>query len=421
MTLVTPAPPGTADAESAAAFAIAEDVAAGAVWSGDAAAFHGAAPPAELGLPSVYRSFGGDAYEGSAGIARFLALAAAQAGSDDLAAVARGAVTHSLARVTGYSLFSGAAGASLIALEVAALLDEPALAQRGAETLADAATAALRDPDALDDLIAGRAGVLWGLVVAAVAGVPGEWHARARELAQALVAAASAPDDVPGGLSWPLHAGGPHLCGLGHGASGPALALEALGAIDADPRWKAAAAAARRYERAWYSAADGSWADLREGVSYPHMWCHGSVGVTAERLAAVAAGSDDPMAAADVAGGLAGARAAASGLVHLPTGPGGSHAINGSQCHGLGGMSDLFVDAAIVEGDGGGPWLELARRCTDQIRRDGRRAEGWRTGVFPSGDSTPGLMLGLAGIGWALLRVARPHAVPSAWRLGGLL
>lgn len=421
MTLVTHAPAAIQDADFAAALSIADRVAAGAVWSGDAAAFHGAAPPDQMGLPVVHRSFGGDTYEGSAGIARFLALAAAQTGSDDFARVARGAATHALARVRHYSLFSGSAGAGIVALEVAALLDEPVLAERGAALLQDAAAAAIADDAAIADYIAGRAGVLWAVVTAAAAGVPGDWLTSARRLAEILVTTGDATDEAPDGLSWPLHAGGPRLCGLGHGASGPALALEALGRLDPDPRWAAAAVAARRYERAWYSPAAGTWADLREGVSYPHMWCHGSIGVAAERLAAVMAGTSDPMAAADLAGGLAGARAAASGLVDVPTGPGAGHAINGSQCHGLGGMSDLFVDAALAEGDRGGAWLVLARRCTEQMRRDARRVDGWRTGVFPSGESTPGLMLGLSGIGWALLRVASPESVPSAWRLGSLL
>ena len=422
MTLVAPARPATGDADFTSAIALAEEIAGGAVWSGDAAAFHGAAAPADLGLPAVHRSFGGDVYEGSAGIARYLALVAARTGSDDLAAVARGAVVHAVRRSTGSSLFSGTAGSALVALEVSRLLAEPELASQGAGLLGAAFEASVGEDGALDDFIAGRSGTLLALVTAAAAGVPGDWLARSRTLAEALLATARKPDDVPEALGWELYQDGPLLCGLGHGASGVALALEGLARIDADPRWSSAAAAARRYERSWYSAAVGSWADLREGqVSYPHMWCHGSVGVAAERLAAVMGGTRDEMAAADLAGGLAGARLAASALVDLPTGPGGSHAINGSQCHGLGGMSDLFVDAALAEPDRADEWLALARRCTAQMRRDAWRPEGWRTGVYPNGETTPGLMLGLAGIGWALLRAALPGEVPSAWRIGGLL
>lgn len=422
MTFVAPVRHAIDGADLSAAVAIADDIAARAVWSGEAAAFHGAAAPSQMGLPVVHRSFGGDVYEGSAGIARFLAVAAVHSGSDDLAALARGATTHALARAVGPSLFSGATGAGLVALEVGALLDEPGIADRGAGLLeSGSADASLRDAPN-DDLIAGLAGTLFAVVAAAASGIAGDWLARARRIGETLVAAAVVPDDVPDALAWPLQPGGPLLCGLGHGASGAALALEALARIDDDPRWAESAAAARRYERAWYSPAAGSWADLRENqVSYPHMWCHGSVGVAAERLSAVIDGTTDAMAASDLAGGLAGARAAASALVDLPTGPGGSHAINGSQCHGLGGMSDLFVDAARADAGRRADWLGLARRCTDQMVRDARRAEGWRSGIYPNGDRTPGLMLGLAGIGWALLRVARPDEVPSAWRIGGLL
>jgi len=37
---------------------------------------------------------------------------------------------------------------------------------------------------------------------------------------------------------------------------------------------------------------------------------------------------------------------------------------------------------------------------------------GWRSGV-PFGVETPGLMAGLAGIGYGMLRLAEPDSVPS--------
>jgi lantibiotic modifying enzyme len=39
-------------------------------------------------------------------------------------------------------------------------------------------------------------------------------------------------------------------------------------------------------------------------------------------------------------------------------------------------------------------------------------AAGWLCGV-PLGVETPGLMLGLAGIGYQLLRLANPQAIPA--------
>ena len=40
------------------------------------------------------------------------------------------------------------------------------------------------------------------------------------------------------------------------------------------------------------------------------------------------------------------------------------------------------------------------------------REGGWKCGL-PQGHETPGLMMGLAGIGYGLLRLAWPERVPS--------
>ena len=39
-------------------------------------------------------------------------------------------------------------------------------------------------------------------------------------------------------------------------------------------------------------------------------------------------------------------------------------------------------------------------------------AQGWLCGI-PHGIETPGLMIGLAGVGYGLLRLAAPNDVPS--------
>ena len=106
------------------------------------------------------------------------------------------------------------------------------------------------------------------------------------------------------------------------------------------------------------------------------MWCHGSVGVAAERLRAHGA---DLLARGDLVGALAGARTVAEALITGPRGPGAGDALNGSQCHGLGGMSDLFID--VWRRDRNSGWLELARACTATIRDDARRPQGLRCGI----------------------------------------
>ena len=62
-------------------------------------------------------------------------------------------------------------------------------------------------------------------------------------------------------------------------------------------------------------------------------------------------------------------------------------------------------------------WLEKARQLAGSILRE-VDATGWRCGV-PGGVETPGLMTGLAGIGYQLLRLADSEKVPSLLLMEG--
>lgn len=413
--------PVDASVDFATGIAIAHELASSAVWSGEVCAFHGAAPAASLGLPALHRSFGGDYYEGSAGIARFLALAAKLADDPDIGNAALGAIRHSLARTTGWTLFGGKLGGGLVALEVAGWLDRPELIQPGVAAIENACREAVEAAGSSPpcDLLSGLAGAIYGLVAARPYDHDGSWLTAAVTLAEAVVEQAI---EDQFGLSWPLYPGSTErLCGLGHGAAGIALALEALAPHARDSRfWRDAARRARDFERQWYSPNSGSWADLRGEVAdiaggehvFPHMWCHGSIGIAAERLSA---DSGDILARGDLIAALAGSRSQAKQLLGRPCGPGSGDELNGSQCHGLSGMSDLFVDAWLRDGDDN--WLDVARACTATLRNDALRSDGWRCGV-PGGLPTPGMMLGKAGIGWAHLRATHPASIRSAWRIG---
>lgn len=415
------------DAWRAAAVALARELAADAVWDGDLCAFHGAVPGLAIGDPQRYGSMGADVYQGSAGIARFLSYAAALTGDPRIREVALGAIRHALNTVRDWPLYTGAAGVGAVALELADVLGESDLRPLGLRELERAGEDALA-AEAPCDLLVGTAGVVIGLLGARPHDRDGRLLARAVDLGRLLLRAAvdsgSDCEDGPA-LSWHLSPGSAErLCGLAHGASGVAFAFECLSrATCGDDRWSAAARQARAFERMHYSAELGSWADLRSpenggataSTSYPHMWCHGSVGIAAERLRA---SRDDLLARADVVGGLAGAAGFARQLIAGPLGPGGGDAINGSLCHGLAGLIDLFVDAWRVTGDAS--WQMLAGEIGDLMLNDSRRPGGWRCGL-PGGHSTPGLFLGLAGIGWALLRLSNPDRVASTWLIGSPL
>jgi lantibiotic modifying enzyme len=211
-----------------------------------------------------------------------------------------------------------------------------------------------------------------------------------------------------------------HLCGFGHGAAGIAFALTELAVLfPAEPAWVEAARQARAYERAWFSPAHGSWADRRSvaraadgSQGYPHFWCHGSVGIGHDRIAAVAAGLAGTLDRADAIAALAGARAAAERILGGPAGPGAAFDANGSQCHGIGGLVDFFIEAWRLDADPA--LLRLCRLATEFMRNDAGPDRRWRCGI-PAGGPAPGLMLGLAGIGWAHLRSWNPLAIPCAW------
>ena len=179
--------------------------------------------------------------------------------------------------------------------------------QPSVEAIEAASETALAATDSAPaDLLGGLAGVVHGLVAALPYDLDGCWRSRAFELGRALLASASG---APAGICWPTSPGSAeHLCGLARGAAGVALALARLAALAPEAEgWAKAAAAARGYERGWFSPEHASWADLRQdalgpgGPGYPQLWCHGSVGIAHERLRATAAGLADPLCRADAA------------------------------------------------------------------------------------------------------------------------
>lgn len=402
-----------------AALRLAEEIAAGAIRHEGMAAFHGAYASPQAGQPDHWRVFAGDYYEGSAGIGRLLACASVHGAGKKTADTAVQALRHALARTEGWSLHSGGMGTGLAVMEAAGLLERPDLADTGEALCEASADQALEDAasgTAPLDFLAGLAGVLHACVHLASA-APDKWTGRARQLAGCLAAAAVA--QTPG-KAWPILPGEQVLlCGLAHGAAGPALALEEFAMTGGGSQYSELADEARLFERTHFSAAHCSWADLRTDAAaadrkntYPHFWCHGSIGIAHDRLTAHLHRPNCPLLSADAAAALMGARREAGRVLAGPCGPGADYLANASQCHGLSGLIDLLVSTGMAHDH------SLALRLAAFVREDSRRAAGWRTGLH-SGAPTPGLMLGLAGVAWGQLRTALPDKIPPAWTPAG--
>ncbi len=208
------------------------------------------------------------------------------------------------------------------------------------------------------------------------------------------------------GVGWVVpNMGGEPLAGFSHGAAGIAWALFKAAELCNNPIYQAVAHQALIYERSLFVAETENWSDLRRDPENAtpadhatvsmHAWCHGAPGIGLARLA-MRGQLDDAEVQAEIAAAL-----------HSTTahGFGGGHCL----CHGDFGNIELFVKAATVLGDN--QRLEEARRLTGSILAD-QAARGWLCGV-PGGVETPGLMVGLAGIGYELLRLANPLQVPS--------
>jgi type 2 lantibiotic biosynthesis protein LanM len=257
------------------------------------------------------------------------------------------------------------------------------------------------------DLVAGTSGCLISLLTLHTVRPSDRLLASAIQCGERLLASARPMDK---GVGWHLQIAGPTpLAGLSHGVAGIAWPLLRLSAVTGDDRYRETALAALEYERTLYNPAKRNWPDLREGATLeeavePHhmwAWCHGAPGVGLGRLAGLTYLDD-----ATVRGEIETAVEST-----LENGFGRNHCL----CHGD--LGNLEVVTLAAERLGRPDWTERAGRIAGGILA-GVRERGWLFGI-PGRTEPPGLMIGLAGIGYGLLRLAEPERIPSVLILEG--
>jgi type 2 lantibiotic biosynthesis protein LanM len=364
------------------------------------------------------RPAGPDFYHGQAGIATFLAYLAHATGEGAFLELARAAMDGARRPLadprywTGGG-FSGRASVVFGALHVARLGGDAALlaeAVAAGETLADDAAG-----DALLDVVGGSAGAIAVLLaVRAAAGAEALLEPAARlgrRVGQARV-------PVETGCFWPTGLGesGRGLTGFAHGSAGIAWALARLQAETGDEALADCIRSGMAHERSLFSEEEGNWLDLRAyrlkawtpGSPAPTTmaWCHGAPGIGLARATLPEA----CFGAAEEADVLA----AVDAVLRKPV------ELTDSLCHGeLGNLDTLLLAGRRL---GRPELLAVARRRgLAALRRarakaptagEGWRCEGWRCGITAEAP-TPGLLVGLAGIGYGLLRLWDPEAHPS--------
>ncbi|WP_224368060.1 type 2 lanthipeptide synthetase LanM family protein [Hyalangium versicolor] len=351
---------------------------------------------------------GMDLYEGLGGIALFFGYLARRTGRADFEKLARAtleAVREDWRRPglsrgsAGIGAFVGR-GASIYVLgHLSTLWNEPALME---ELLAGLpALEELIGTDVRLDLLSGSAGLTVALLgLYRKTGDPRLLEA-ARKCGERLVATAVPISE--GAIGWKGEVSEVPLSGFSHGAAGICWALLELAEATGDKRYAELARQGLAYERSLFVPERGNWKDLRvPGTTDTHsmaMWCHGASGIALGRLLSLRH-MDGPEIREELATALA---------TTLRGGFGGNHCL----CHGdMGNLEVLHVAGQVLSEP---RWTQAALRHAAIVLREGREG-GWRCGL-PRRSESPGMLMGLAGIGHGLLRLSAPELVPSVLSL----
>jgi lantibiotic modifying enzyme len=379
-----------------------------ALWWGDRCTWMGWTNEVAGGqMRSAFRALGWNLYDGVGGIAVFLARLGRACGDEEIARHARGAVNQLLAfdpDADGeHGLYVGRAGVAWALARAGELLDLPRACDRGVQLLLGTPPAT-----ANPDVLSGQAGrLLAQLDLFAATGDP-RLASGAAATAERLLALGERGDG--GGRRWLMRAINPDvaLTGYSHGAAGIAHALFEAAAAFGTAECAAAAEELLGYERACFDPAAGNWRDLRpraeepepEEVAFEVAWCNGAAGVGLARLA-MWTRVPDPRFVDEIESA---ARATRRHLAATPE-------LNSSLCHGLCGNAEFLFDAARLLGRPGLLDGVLAR--TDTLAGEAlENGFALSSGVMSRQDS-PGLFLGVAGVGHFFLRMWDPVAVPS--------
>ena len=388
-----------------------------AVWSGNACNWLGwALEVVGAAWTPVYRAQTASMYDGTAGIALFLARLY-QFTKDDLQRTAAiGALNRALAALGDinpqlrHSVYSGVAGIAYAAIEAGQALGDERMLARGLKELSDPAN--VQPSEIYVDIIGGNAGTIQVLLDAARRFHADQLTASAVAHGKMLLSRAVKSD---AGWSWDTLPGQSekHLLGYGHGAAGIACALIELWHATGDAGFREAALQAFRYEQSHFSAEKQNWPDLRSMAGYAVAssepifsvaWCHGAPGIGLARLRALELLGDDPDILRDLNAALETTAAACSSASFSAGG-------NLCLCHGIGGNADLLIAAgdSLRRPDLRQTAEAVARQAIAQVQGS---ELPWPCGVNGAGE-TPNLMLGLAGIGHFFLRLYDSAGVPS--------
>lgn len=190
------------------------------------------------------------------------------------------------------------------------------------------------------------------------------------------------------------------IAGFSHGLSGVTYALSRLYKLAGYKEDISIIDNLIHIENNYYNDDIENWIDLRREDNSsldetPIHWCHGAAGIGLSRLKC----KDIINTSNDIEKALK--------IVRKK----GLYCDSDCLCHGNLGNMELLLEGYKENGNAN-LYNEAINRTKEIIRKSKCRKEGYKNGVGQEFDS-PGLMLGLSGIGYGMLRLLKPTKYPS--------
>jgi type 2 lantibiotic biosynthesis protein LanM len=357
-------------------------------------------------------------YEGVPGVALFLAYLGAVCGEERYTGLSRLALAtvrrqarRQAATLQRVGAFAGWGGFIYTLAHLGRLWDEPSLWDEADEMVERVISLVGRDDTF--DIINGSAGCIASLIALYMCRPKERTLEAAVRCGDHLLACAQKKG---AGVAWDTKVPARELpSGFAHGTAGIAWALMELAALTGAQSFRAAAEAGTEYERGLFSKETRAWVDGRDLGSFARIrsgpgpdnqgqasvatWCYGAPGIGLALLG-VLRHTNTAAIKEEVERAL---------RITLEEGFG----LNHSLCHGDLGNVELLLQASRSLADP--EWKAQLGQMTSVVLESVEK-HGWLCGI-PLGVESPGLMPGLAGIGYQLLRLSEPEFVPSVLTL----
>ncbi|MEZ0258961.1 MAG: type 2 lanthipeptide synthetase LanM family protein [Chthoniobacter sp.] len=351
-------------------------------------------------------------YDGASGIALFLAALTKVTGNEQLlpligaacrpvGAILKHPDAAQMLAEEGIGGSSGLASVIYSFVCIHRLIDDPSYLE-AARRIARVITPEKIMADEVLDVHGGSAGAILGLLALHAATPEADVLRRAEQCGDHLLL--KRVEGPQGGMAWRTYPEGTKLAGFAHGASGIAYALARLGAVTKREDFLQAAREAFAYERTIYDAEARNWPVLtppgsRAKPLLVNAWCHGAPGVALARLGCLDL-VDDPVLREEL------------DIALDTTVRGGITTLDHICC---GNMGRIEVALLASKRLGSARLRQIADVGATAVVLRAKRAGAYTLQTNPEQNASfqPGFFRGISGIGYELLRVAKPEALPS--------